>query len=218
MNSDKMSFLARRRYGLSSQKWLEIGLVVLMVAGLNLIEPLSKMFVRDVISQNVIDQRLSYYANEIVIQTLLCRRFEKDMLLHIDDDAMRDTYRARWDEALLALEGSIEGFYSAAEAGPDRAQADAWRGARATYQAAMLETLQAIEAGAITEADEANRVLTEAKRAIRGLTDTAMSVAHTKEGAAESSSSALRSALSGSARTLTLLALGACLIWIIFRR
>jgi hypothetical protein len=185
---------------------------------LQAIEPINKLWVRDVMDQNVVDQQLSGFADEIVIQALLCRRFEKDMLLNLSDPAARGIYRAHWDQAAADLDRAIEGFRAAAVTVSDRAQADAWRNASTQYQAAVLQTLLAIDHGTITEPREANHVLASAKGSIRALTDTAMITARDKDMAAQSSSDAVRSALSGSARLITLFVLIGCLGYAVITR
>lgn len=212
------SSLSTRRTGLSSRRWLEIGLLIIILAALNMIEPLSKLWVRDVIAQNVTDQRLSHFANEIVVQTLLCRRFEKDMLLNLSDQAVHNRYRAQWEQTTADLNRAIDGFQAAAVTMSDRQQADAWRITSREYKTAMWQTLHAIDSGAISKPAEANHMLTSAKGSIRTLTDTAMLVAQTKDTAVKSSSTAVQQALSVTARTMTLFVLVGCLFWMIITR
>lgn len=207
-----------RLLGLSYRGWLEAAVLLAVLAALNAVEPINKLLVRDVIQRNETDQELSELADEVVVQALLCRRFEKDILLTLSDAAAQDTYRARWSGAAADLDRAIEAFRAAAVTASDQRQAALWRSASVQYRDAVQQTLEAIDAGRITTPGAANRALEAAKVPIRSLTETAMSAAQAKETAAESSSDAIYGAFAGSARTLTILALVGCLLWVMLTR
>jgi hypothetical protein len=212
------SSLLKRWPRFSLRKWIEIIILIVMLITINAIEPLSKVFVRDIVKLNEVDQQLSYHAHDIVVQALLCRRFEKDILLHFGNEPEQNIYRTRWYQSTVALDQAIQQFYTAAGTHTDREQAAAWSKASVEYRVAVQDTLQAIDTGEITSPVEANEILSSAKTAIRNLTNTAMSVAEAKDLAVETSSSTVRNTLLGSVRVLTLLLLVGCLFWIIARR
>jgi hypothetical protein len=82
-----------------------------------------------------------------------------------------------------------------------------WRSESATYRAAMLQTINAIEQGTITTPDQANIELASAKASIRNLTDTAIDAARTKDTAARSKSTVLSASIASNMRILVLIGL-----------
>lgn len=214
MNHRNSSSIVGDRFRFSALGWLEFAPVVLMIVVLLAIEPVSKAFVRNPIGQHAVDQRLSELADEIVVQSLLSRRFEKDILLNLTDQQARSTYQAQWTRAVAALERAIEEFHAAATTDSDREQAARWLAASRAYHSAALDTLREIDSGRVTEPAEANRLFEVAKSPIRTLTDTATTVAHAKRTAAARSGSTIRESLSASARIITLALLASCFLWL----
>jgi hypothetical protein len=204
--------LSRLRFKLVRWPSLEIALLITMLVVLQAIEPIREAWVTDVVAQNVADQQLSYFADEIVIQALLCRRFEKDILLNLSDQAVPNDYLSRWNQATADLDRAIDGFRAAAVTGADRMQADEWQAEFNHYRAAFLETLGAVESGSITTPAEANDVLIPAKASIRDLTNTAMTLGSAKDTAAQASSDSLRSTLAGTVRVLVVLVMIALIL------
>jgi hypothetical protein len=218
MRYRESSSLITNRSGMSFRGWFELALLIVMLVTLFAIEPISKAIVRDIIKQNATNQQLSYFSNEVVIQALLCRRFEKDILLHIDDQTTRVAYQSQWNQAIVDLERAILGFQVNATSPADQEQAARWQAARGDYQQEVLEVLQAIDDGTITRSAEANELLTSAKSSIRGLTETATAVAEAKDAAVESSSAAMSNTLTASARLITLVLLAGCVLWVTVTR
>jgi hypothetical protein len=190
---------------------LEVGLLIVMIGLLQLIEPLSRLWVRDVISQNAVDQQLSIYADEIVIQALMGRRFEKDILLNLDNPEERDRYITRWNRAVADLEVSIDSFQTTALTPGDQAQAEQWREYTVAYRLAMQQMLQTIDAGTVMTPAEANAMLDPGKQPIRALTNSALATAEKKEGATLASSEELRGNLATGARIIVLVLLAGVL-------
>lgn len=205
------------RSAVSWRKLLNIVLLATILVVLIAIEPINKVLVRDVIKKNATDQQLSHFANEIVIQSLLCRRFEKDILLTINNRSARESYQAQWKQAALDLDLAITAFQVTALHQSDREQAASWKAASSAYQQEVLELFQAIDAGTIIHPTEANQLLTSGKGSIRALTDSATTVADAKDAAVEASSSMISSTLAMSSRVITLLILAGCIIWTTFR-
>jgi hypothetical protein len=218
MNYQQFSSPAKNRVGTLLRGSLDVFMLVLILSALFVIEPVNKALVRDVIKQNATDQQLSNFANEIVIQSLLCRRFEKDILLNLHDQQTRSVYQTQWERAMADLEQAITGFQVTAVKQSDREQATAWKSASEEYQNAVRQLLQAIDNGTITQPTEANRLLTSEKGAIRNLTDTATAIAREKDTAVEASSSAISSSFTMSARIITLLILIGAIVWMTIRQ
>lgn len=127
-----------------------------------------------------LDVRLSQLANQIANQTLLCRRYEKDIFLNIADRQQRSEYMAQWQAAFTTLQSTIARFEQVAVTADDTAQVALWRAETQRYQQAILALDQAILSGAITTPVAANEALTPAKESIRTLTDTALTTAQVK--------------------------------------
>jgi hypothetical protein len=211
--------LSGARFGLRIRLALEFGLLIAILIAVLVIVQIGKVWVRGLVDQNVVDRQLNYYATEIVVQTLLCRRFEKDILLNLGDQAVRSDYLTRWNQATSDLDRAIQGFGEAAVSAADRAQADRWRTESANYRAAVLEMIRAIDSGSILAPEEANALLAPAKDSIRNVTDTAVIAARDKGVAVGSSSGALSSVLSGNARMIVLFGLvGLILCSVLYRR
>jgi hypothetical protein len=205
-------FVMRKRFQVPLRRSLEVSLLILMLIALQLIEPLSRMWVRDVISQSATDQQLSSYADEIVIHALMARRFEKDILLNLADPVTRNTYVERWTSAVTELELAINNFRATADTAVDQVLADDWQSSVNAYRAVIQQVLQAIEGGNVTTPTEANALLDSGKRRpIRELTNSALAIAETKEQTAQASSEALRSNLAASARIIVLVLMAALL-------
>lgn len=206
-------FVTRKWLNLPLRRSLEIGLLVLMLVALQLIEPLSRLWVRDVISQNATDQQLSTYADEIVINALMARRFEKDILLNLANPAERERYEAQWTNAVVELEQAITGFRTTAITSGDQALADNWQTNVNQYRAGMDQVLVAITNGSVTTPTAANTLLDASKRRpIRDLTNSALAVAERKEQATQASSETLRGNLATSARIIVIVLMAALLV------
>jgi hypothetical protein len=207
MKAHLPSTSSRPRPGPRLQLLLELSALVMTVAVLLAIVPIGKAWIQDIAQQNRADTQLSDLADEILVQALLCRRYEKDMLLNINDQAVRSSYLVRWGQASDDLERAIEGFAAVAVTEADRAQATRWRSESANYRAIVVQTIQAIDSGSITTLEDANTMLRPAKVAIRELTNTATVAAETKDTAIQLSSDALSSVISGNARLIVIFGL-----------
>jgi anti-anti-sigma regulatory factor/HAMP domain-containing protein len=135
--------------------------------------------------------RLSTLASEIAVQTLLCRRYEKDMFLNIANGQSRQAYFVQWQMAFTDLQSAISAFEQAAVTEDDRRQVTIWKAESQRYEAAVQEVDRAILAGSITTPEAANLSLTPTKDAIRILTDTALTTANTKAERAEQANAQL---------------------------
>jgi hypothetical protein len=195
------------RFGPHLQLSLTFGLLIAILAVILGGLLIGNTWVRGLVDQNAANRQLSRFANEIVVQTLLCRRFEKDILLNHNNPIARSDYLARWGQATSDLERAIQGFSSAAVTVADHTQADTWRAEIAHYRASVQETIRTIDSGRITTPEQANTALAPAKESIRNLIDAAVMTVRDKETAVQSSSDALSDAISHSARVIVLFGL-----------
>jgi methyl-accepting chemotaxis protein len=140
----------------------------------------------------VVDGNLRNLAQEIAVQTLLCRRYEKDFFLNLDNPTDRTQYLEKWDAAFAGLQQAIQKFSLAASLREDQQQVDSWRVDSRNYQLAFEQVRNSIQAGTITTPQAANTALTPAKESIRTLTDSSMTVAHNKVTAAAQAEAALK--------------------------
>jgi anti-anti-sigma regulatory factor/HAMP domain-containing protein len=112
-------------------------------------------------------------AADMAIATLLCRRYEKDLFLTLDDKATRHDYFVKWEAALAELQLAIERYAALASTDAQRGQVATWREQSATYERAVREVERAIGAGLVLTPQDANAVLTPYKDPIRQLTNSA---------------------------------------------
>jgi hypothetical protein len=206
------SLPSRARFNVRLQLLLAFGVLSIVLTMILAIMPMARSWMSDLVYQYEADQHLGQLADEIVVQTLLCRRFEKDILLNLDNPEERSEYVMRWQRSMSNLEQAIHGFDAAAVTIADRAQAKAWRTESANYRAGMLALVSAIDGGALMDSEEANEALVPAKASIRDLTDTAMATARAKESAAASSASALQNVISSNARMIVIFGLVAIVL------
>jgi rsbT co-antagonist protein RsbR len=121
--------------------------------------------------------RLSQYANDVALQTLQSRRFEKDMYLNLADPAARAEYLSEWRTAHDELGRAISAYAQAATDPAEREQAERWRIAYEAYGPAVLAVELAIARGEVTSPEQANATLEPLKAGIRELTATSTEVA-----------------------------------------
>jgi hypothetical protein len=212
MNSALASSLLRRRTGFRLHHMLEVAVLLAVLAATIAITPVGKTLIQDLVDQRLADRQLNRLATDVVVQTLLCRRYEKDMLLHIDDPAVRDQYFARWSASAAELERAVRQFGAVAVTAEDRGQATRWEAEITDYRQAVIHALAAAERGAITTHDEANALIEPAKDEIRSVTDTAMALIDHKDAAADAAGEATSATLSGNARLVVLLGLAGLVV------
>ncbi|GEM_PF-1671904 len=115
----------------------------------------------------------SQLADDVAIATLLCRRYEKDILLNVNQPSVRATYLKQWQAAYTDLQQTIEQYAVLASSDAEQQQVELWRNESSTYRRAVLDVEQAIANGTLTTSPDANAALTPFKDSIRKLTDSA---------------------------------------------
>ncbi|GIV98214.1 MAG: hypothetical protein KatS3mg057_2871 [Herpetosiphonaceae bacterium] len=170
------------RFGLRRQLMGALGLLTLLILVVVLVVIIGLRIITNDARQAIeVDGYLARLAGQIEGYTLLCRRYEKDLFLNIDNPSERIAYFARWNKAYRALEKGIEQFQAAAVTQDDITQAAVWKQSSEQYRDAVFRVYQEINAGRILTPQEANRAITPSKNTIRLLTDTAIDVAVQKD-------------------------------------
>jgi rsbT co-antagonist protein RsbR len=174
----KTSLARMPHLGLRLQLTFALGLLAALVIAVTLSALLGVRHLHATARQAVaMDSRLSRLSSEIAIQTLLCRRYEKDLFLNLADAKARAGYLAQWNRAYDDLGVAIGAFAAIATAPDDTEQVATWRAQWKSYRSAFVQVQQAIDDGIIKTPEGANRALAPFKDAIRILTDTATTVA-----------------------------------------
>lgn len=162
------------RFGVRTQLTLAFGLLCAILAATLALAIGSMLVLRAETQQAIlVTGERSRAAADMAIATLLCRRFEKDMFLNLDDAAARRDYLVKWEAAFAELQRAIERYAALASTDAQRAQVATWREQSATYDQAVREVERAMSAGQLLTPQDANAALTPYKDPIRLLTDSA---------------------------------------------
>jgi methyl-accepting chemotaxis protein len=184
------------RFGLRVQFMLALGLLVILSLGIAGAAIWGLTTIRTSVQQGVeIDGRMSRLASQIAVQTLLVRRYEKDIFLNLKDADMRASSEEQWQRADSDLTQAIEAFATDATSAADQQQVTIWRTDLSRYEEGFAQIKRAIIAGSITTPQAANDALTPIKDNVRTLTDSALEVAQRKAAAAQQAESAVDSTI-----------------------
>ena len=186
------------RFGLRVQFMLALGLLVILTVGVAGAALWGLTTIHTSIQQGVeVDGRMSRLSSQIAIQTLLTRRYEKDVFLNLNAADTRASYEEQWQHADADLTQAIDAFAAVATNAADQQQVATWRGALSHYEEGFAQIKGAIVAGSITTPQAANEALTPFKDSIRTLTDSALEVAQRKAVAAQQAESAIEESITG---------------------
>jgi signal transduction histidine kinase len=95
-------------------------------------------------------------AHKVSIEALNCRRFEKTYFLQISDKVERKNLLDKWYAADIALDQSFMILLEMPLSADDRQLMTSCSRARNVYRAGFLQTVQKVEAGSLTDPQEAN--------------------------------------------------------------
>ncbi len=123
--------------------------------------------------ESSIAMKVSTLADKIAIETLQCRRYEKDMFINIGDEVIQENYHRQWTMAFGRLQDSVKQL-SALCSLSCAADALRWKTLLVQYQAAIDEVVSQIKSGIITNPREANRAFSPYKDHIRTLTNSSI--------------------------------------------
>lgn len=137
------------------------------------------------------DIKLSRLANEIGLQALLCRRYEKDFFLSAGNPSSQQAPVQQWHMASINLREAIKVFEEAATSDEDRKLAGDWRDTWREYVLGFGRVEIAISAGQIQSPQDAIDTFEPYQANIQSLTDQAVATAQRKGASAEQASSNL---------------------------
>ncbi len=139
---------------------------------------------REAARQAALNHRASRLANDVALQALQSRRFEKDFFLTAGNIAAQEGPLQRWHEANIALRGAIKAFEDSATGEPDRDQAARWRDAWASYTRGFGRVEIAISQGRIQDPQDAVATFAPFQETIQQMTDEAVRRAEARSGSA----------------------------------
>jgi rsbT co-antagonist protein RsbR len=209
---------SRLRPGLRFQLILALSALGALLALVILLNLLNTARIRQITSQTVeVEARLNRLANDVVIYTQLCRIYEKQIFLSIDDPSKRDFYVQQWEGAYQSLESAIDAFARGAVVGEDRRQVETWRRELGSYREAFLRVRRAIAYSAVFKPQDANDLIEPYKGDIETLTNTALVMAQLKAVKAQQAEAALLDSTASNIRaglSIGSIALLVALAWI----
>jgi rsbT co-antagonist protein RsbR len=174
------SVTIRPYFGLRTQLVLAFGLLVVLIGIVVLVGVVGSMQLLRGTRQSDANGNLSRVANDIAINTLLCRAHEKDILLQLDETGPRTDALNRWQDAATTLQQRIAEFEAIATTTEDRRQARLWRAQFNSYQQAFQELSQALAGPNTVTRSQADTILAPVQERLRTLTITAVTVAGDK--------------------------------------
>jgi rsbT co-antagonist protein RsbR len=128
---------------------------------------------------------VSQLANDVAVRALLCRRYEKDLLLNIDNPAERARALKEWERAHAELARAIDAFSRATTSDEDLRQVEIWRAALRFYRDGLEQTADGVKSGRIRSTPDALGVFQPIGENITTLTDLAVTTSEGKRKLAE---------------------------------
>jgi rsbT co-antagonist protein RsbR len=127
-------------------------------------------------------------AEEVAIQALLCRRYEKDFFLSSGDLVAQDRPLQQWHQASIDLRGAIKAYEDGVATEADKQQARAWRDAWRMYVQGFGQVEIAINGGQIKTPYDALKTFEPFQDNIQFMTDQAVQRAGEKTASANQTS------------------------------
>jgi methyl-accepting chemotaxis protein len=155
---------------------------------------------------------LSAHAARARANTANLRRFEKDLYINIASREKRAEYLKKWTEQEEHLQARLHAADKLAVAAEDKNALATMHRELANYEAGFQKVLQAIDAGQITTAQDANAAINDVKDEIHRLEKSAEDMATRTREQLESLAPLIRSATDQTASMVSLLALVAVAI------
>lgn len=182
------------RLSFRAQLFLSFGFLSLLVAAIAAAALLGLASLRDSARRVSADNEASRLASEVVVNALLCRRYEKDFFLNAGDLAAQDGPLQLWHNASFELRGAIKAFEDAASTDADREQAHAWRESWNVYTRGFGRVEIEINGGEIKTPRDALRTFEPFQTTIQTMTDQAVAIAQQKTASAQETSLAVDTA------------------------
>lgn len=178
--------------GLRRQITLMFASLVLLFTLLIGVAVLALLLIRQASQQAVLVNGVeSTLASNVALATLQCRRFEKDIMLNLNDPTALARYRENWNQAYFDLQQAVVQLDTTAITAEDYQQTALWQDLFTEYATAMNSMLTGIDTGQITTPQAANVALSPAKNTIRTLTESAILVSEQKAAVARASETTL---------------------------
>lgn len=156
------------------------------------------------------EERVSYLANDVAKRALLCRSYEKDFLLNIDNPAGRERALKAWRLFNRELEDSIDSFDKATEGEEDRRRVEIWRAAMRFYTDGFQQAADAVMHGKPQSNADALRLFQPSGENVTTLTELAVAASEDKRHKAEEAGRGLERL--GRRATLSIALLGAAAV------
>lgn len=173
---------------------LALGFLSLLAAAIAAVALGGLFTLRAKTRESAADTQLSRLANEVGLQALLCRRYEKDFFLSAGNPDLQQEPVQQWHMASIALRESIKVFEEAAVSDADRQLASRWREAWRAYVLGFGRVEIAISDARIRSPEDAVATFAPSQANIQTLTDEAVATAHAKGLSAEQTSRDLEAA------------------------
>jgi rsbT co-antagonist protein RsbR len=171
----------RIRLGLRQHLMLAPGLITLLLASVAGLAIWGIINMHAATHQAItIDGEMSRLADEVAIQALLCRRYEKDFLLNFNNVRERSRDVLQWQEASDSLGAAIEAFGAAAISPQDQRQARIWTVAHGLYADRFRQVVASVNEDDIVTQIAARRQLDGVRENITTLTDLSVQAAERK--------------------------------------
>lgn len=180
-----------------------LSVLVAVIAGLAL---LGVMNLRASARHASSDSEESRLASQIVVNALLCRRYEKDFFLSSGDLDAQDGPLQRWHQSSIALRGAIKAYEDAATSADDQRLAQSWREVWSQYTRGFGRVEIAINGGEIKTPQDALRTFEPFQANIQAMTDEAVQVAARKTASAQQTWQQLDSAGSSTTWLVSIIA------------
>ena len=105
------------------------------------------------------DANQSLRANRVVVSSLQCRRYEKDIFLNLNDVLTRTDYIHKWTQSCEELHEDLEHLKAACLLQEEKQKVDGYAAAAERYRRHFLEVIDGIQKGKITRPEDANRAI-----------------------------------------------------------
>ncbi len=151
--------------------------VLVMCLTLGIVCYISLTHIQQAINHQIVQhEKLTRPTAHISVQTLQCRRYEKDMFLNVADRQRFEDYFVRWSTTVDALTHSIAEYRQSSDDPQQVFIAEKWLASVSVYQFEMLEIVTDIREGRITTPHQANMAITPSKNTIRSIIINSFSV------------------------------------------
>ena len=167
---------------------LSLGFLSLLVAVVTVIALWGLINLRQFAHRAATDNQISRLAEEVAMQALLCRRYEKDFFLSSGDLTAQDRPLQQWHQASIDLRGAIKAYDDAVATDADKQQATAWRNAWRIYSQGFGRVEIGINGGEIKTPYDALKAFEPFQENIQIMTDQAVQRAFEKNASANQTS------------------------------